>query len=180
MRERKKDGRSDDSDNHGSPKPVLKHALYESTINQLLAKGYCSDQCEKSQALDVILRKKLQRELGKNSLDFRRLRDQAPQTHHLIQQNERGENDGDGGPERRIGYSQAELARVNFMRVAAPQNHSGGNPLKRESGRVERDAIHFCSAGHAHQLANATTPEHRHGDTEKKQNESEVPMHGGK
>ena len=72
-------------------------------------------------------------------------------------------------PERRIGYSQAELARVNFMRVAARHRTTpGGNPLKRESGRVERDAIHFCSAGHAHQLANATTPEHRHGDSEKK------------
>src|SRR5271169_1515053 len=82
--------RSEARDSDRASKPVLKHALYESTINQFLAQGHRRDQREKSQAFYVILRKKLKRELGKNSLDFRRVRDQTSQTHHLIQQNECG------------------------------------------------------------------------------------------
>jgi hypothetical protein len=31
-----------------------------------------------------------------------------------------------------------------------------------------------------HQLAHASTSEHRHGDAEKKQNERKIPMHDGK
>jgi hypothetical protein len=180
MRESKKSGRSHDGGSHRASKPVLKNPLHETTINQFLAEGYRCDQSEEGQAFDVILRKKLQRQLRQNSLNFCRVRDQAAQAHYLIEKNERGEHDCDSGGERRIGYSQPKLTRANFMRVGAPQNHSGGNPLKRKCRSVKRNAIHLRGARHAHQLADAAAPEQRHGNAQKKQNEGEIPMHGDK
>ena len=66
------------------------------------------------------------------------------------------------------------------MCTAAPQNDAGGDPLKCESGSVERKPIHLRGAWHLHELADAAASEKRDSDAEKNYNESEVPIHDGK
>jgi hypothetical protein len=113
-------------------------------------------------------------------VSFCGLQGEAAQTHHLIEKNQRGKHDRDADCERRIGEGQAELIWANLVGVRPPQDYPRGEPLKCESGGVERDAIHFCGAGHLHQLADAAATEHRHGDAENEQNGSKIPMHDGK
>ena len=180
MRKREKHGRADYGSEDRVSGPILKNALDEATINQFLAQCDRGYQGEKGQAFAVVLRKKFQGELREDTLNFFRLRDEAAQAQNLIEQNQRSEHHRRTDREPCIGYRQAELARANSMLVGAPQDHARGDPLKRESGSIEGDAIHFCGAGHLHQLADAAASEHRHGDAEKKQNESKIPMHDGK
>ena len=57
-------------------RPILKDALHETAINQFLAQCYRCDQGKKGEAFHVVLRKKFQRQLRENSVDFFRLRDE--------------------------------------------------------------------------------------------------------
>ena len=180
MCKREKHSRADDGCDDRTAGPILKDALDETTVDQLLAQCDSSDQSEKGQAFYVVLRKKLQSQLRENSLNFFGLRNEPSQAHNLIEQNQGSKHHRGTHCERHVGYGQAELAGANLMRVRAPQNYARGDPLKREGGSVERDAIHFCGAGHLHQLADTAASEHRHGDAKKKQNERKIPMHDAK
>src|SRR6202050_5720969 len=130
MREGKKHGRTDDRDDDRAFWPILEDALNETSINQLLAERDRRDQGEKGKAFHVVLRKKLQRELRDNALRFGGLRNQATQTHHLIEQNQGREQDRDARCERRTRQGQTELTRANLVGAGAPQDDARRAPLK--------------------------------------------------
>src|SRR5271156_5182412 len=137
MGESEKYGRPDYGNDDGAARPILNNALDETTIDQLFAERHRSDQSEKRESFDVVLGEQLQCQLRKNSLNFFRLCDEATQTHNLIEQNQRGQDDRGSDCQRWIGNGQAELAGANFVSAGAPQNHARGDPLKCESRSVE-------------------------------------------
>ena len=105
---------------------------------------------------------------------------EAPQTDQLICENESRERDENEQGKRGTGQSQAQLRGQHAMHGAAPKDKAGGEPLKRNCGGVQREALDACGVWALHQQANAATAEDRHSDREKKKNEREVPMHGAR
>ena len=87
MGESEKNRRANYCDDDGASRPILKNALYETAVDQFLAERHSDDQSEKRESFDIVLGEQLQRQLRKNTLNFFRLRDEATQTHNLIEQN---------------------------------------------------------------------------------------------
>jgi hypothetical protein len=157
--------------------PVLKERLNETPINELFTYGNRYDESKKGESFNGVLREEFERELRQEAHNFSGLRDKAAETKDLVREDERRKENRDGGHKGRVGNRQAELSRMDAVRVRAPKNGACGKPLKRDRGSVQRQAVHLRCLGHLHQLTDPPPPEPGHGDSEDGQNEREVPMH---
>jgi len=155
----------------------FKDALGEAPEDQFLANGDGDDHGEKRETFYRILREYFQGELRNDALRFGGVRGEAPQADELICQNQRRQHDGNNRGQRRTWNGEAETGERDLVVVRAPEDDGCGEPLKRDGGCVEHEAIAFCGLGHARQVANAAPAEQRHGGGEKNQDEGKVPVH---
>src|SRR5271170_6341647 len=157
--------------------PVLEDALSEAPEDQFLANGDGDDHGEKRETFYRVLREYFQGELRNDALRFGGVRGEAPQADELICQNQRRQHDGNNRGQRRIWDGEAESGDRDLVCAGAPEDDGRGEPLKRDGGCIEHEAIAFGGLGHAGQVANAAPAEQRHGGGEKNQDEGKVPVH---
>jgi hypothetical protein len=84
MCKREENSRTDDSGYHVSARPILKYPLNETAIDKLFTHCHSDNQCEKYQALNIVLGKQLESKLWQDAFDFRRFRYQTAETIDLI------------------------------------------------------------------------------------------------
>jgi hypothetical protein len=177
MREGEEDRRPPDSSKDAAPGPILENALNEAPVDELFADRNRSHQSEENEALERILGKKFERKLRKHAFDFVRASDQATKAVNLVEQNRNSHYHGDGYCERRVGDGQPQLRRTDPIRMRTPKNYTDGNPLKRDGGGVEREALNLRCVRRFEKLPDAAPAKSRHRHSEKKQDEREIPVH---